>query len=113
VPQPNRPPRKIYHLTPKGREAFLDWVHTPTPYLRYMRVDLLLRLYFFRRLKLPGLDQFLTAQRAACSEQAERFGQLVAETEDDFRRLVLDFRRGQMQAVMQWLDRCRDLPQKE
>jgi PadR family transcriptional regulator, regulatory protein AphA len=109
VPQANRPPRKVYHLTPEGREFFMDWLHQPTPYLRYMRVDLLLRLYFFRRLRLPGLDQLLAAQKAVCREQADRFGRLAAEAEDDFRRLVLEFRRGQMEAVVQWLDRCRDI----
>jgi PadR family transcriptional regulator, regulatory protein AphA len=109
VPQANRPPRKVYHLTPEGREFFMDWLHQPTPYLRTMRVDLLMRLYFFRRLKLPGLDQLLAAQHGVCREQADRFGQLAADAEDDFRRLVLEFRRGQMEAVIPWLDRCRGL----
>ncbi len=109
APQANRPPRRVYHLTPEGREFFMDWLHQPTPYLRYIRVDLLLRLYFFRRLKLPGLDQLLAAQKAVCCEQADRFGRLAAEAEDDFRLLVLEFRRGQMEAVIKWLDRCRDL----
>ena len=55
-PQPNRPPRKVYHITPAGRE------HSPA--------------------------------RAA------------AQTDDDFARLVLEFRQGQLKAAIRWLDRC-------
>jgi PadR family transcriptional regulator AphA len=111
-PQANRPPRKVYHLTGEGSEFFMDWLHQPTPYLRYMRVDLLVRLYFFHRLQLPGLDQFLAAQETVCREQADRLGHLAATAEDDFRRLVLEFRRGQLEAVIRWLDRCREMMQK-
>jgi PadR family transcriptional regulator, regulatory protein AphA len=108
VPQPNRPPRKVYHLTPEGHASFMDWLHQPTPYLRFMRVDLLARIYFFRRLKLSDQDQLLEAQKTVCREQADRFGRLAAGAEDDFRRLVLEFRRGQLEAVILWLDRCRE-----
>jgi DNA-binding PadR family transcriptional regulator len=108
-PQPNRPARKVYHLTAEGREVFLDWVHQPTPHLRQMRVDFMARLYFFRQLSLPGLAQLVTQQKAICQAQIERFGQIASETDDDFRRLVLEFRRGQLEAAKQWLDRCLEI----
>lgn len=106
TPQPNRPPRKVYHLTPEGQEVFLHWVHQPTSYLRHIRVEFMARLYFFRRLSLPGLDQLVTQQKAVCRIQMERFDQLAAESADPFRRLVLEFRHGQLEAVLRWLDRC-------
>jgi PadR family transcriptional regulator AphA len=105
-PQPNRPARKVYHLTAEGRAVFGDWLQQPTPYLRHLRVELLARLYFFRRLSLPGLEQLVTAQKGVCQAQIERFERLMADTDDPFRRCVLDFRRGQMEAVIRWLDRC-------
>jgi DNA-binding PadR family transcriptional regulator len=105
-PQPNRPPRKVYCLTPEGREVFLDWVHQPTPYLRHIRVEFLARLYFFQQLSLPDLDRLVADQKAVCQAQVERFEHLAGETDDAFRQLVLEFRRGQLQAVIQWLDRC-------
>jgi DNA-binding PadR family transcriptional regulator len=109
-PQPNRPPRKVYHLTAQGRELFLDWVQQPTPYLRHMRVEFLARLYFFRRLSLPGLEEVVAGQKAVCRAQVERFDRLAAETDDDYRRLVLEFRRGQLEAAIRWLDRCLEVP---
>ena len=108
-PQPNRPLRKVYHLTEEGREVFLDWLQQPTPYLRQMRVDLMARLYFFRELDLPGLSDLIARQKAVCQAQVERFERLAAEADDDFRRLVLEFRRGQVEAALRWLDRCREM----
>jgi PadR family transcriptional regulator AphA len=120
-PQPNRPPRQVYRLTSEGRAAFLDWVHQPTPYLRHIRVEFLARLYFYRLLPLPGLEQLVAKQKAVCQAQIERFGRMAGEAEDDarrrqsfrtrqsFRRLVLEFRQGQLEAVVRWLDRCVEI----
>jgi DNA-binding PadR family transcriptional regulator len=104
--QANRPARKVYHLTDQGRDLFLEWVRQPTPYLRHIRVEFLARLYFFRRLALEGLDELVRQQKAVCQAQVERFERLAAETGDEFRRCVLEFRRGQLEAVAGWLDHC-------
>jgi PadR family transcriptional regulator AphA len=108
-PQPNRPPRKVYHVTDEGQEVFLHWLRQPTPYLRLIRVELLLRLHLFERLSLPGVEQLVAAQRMACREQADRFGQAAAEASGGFLRLVHEFRQGQMEAVIRWLDRCLEV----
>jgi PadR family transcriptional regulator AphA len=108
-PQPSRPPRKVYQPTPQGRAAFEGWVHEPTPYLRHLRVEFLARLYFFQRLSLDGFDRLVAQQKTVCRTQVERFDRLATETADPFRRLVLDFRRGQLEAVIRWLDRCLEI----
>jgi len=108
-PQSGRPARKVYRLTPEGRAVFLEWVRQPTPYLRHIRVEFLARLYFFRRLELDGLDEVVARQQAVCRDQIERFEQLAVETDDAFRRCVLEFRRGQLEAVVHWLDRCLEI----
>jgi len=108
-PQTSRPARKIYSLTPQGRQVFARWVHQPTPYLRHIRVEFLARLYFFQRLSLPGLGDFVALQKSVCQEQVARFGQLAAQEEDSYRRLVLEFRQGQLRAVDRWLDRCLEV----
>ena len=108
-PQPSRPPRKVYELTAEGREVFVDWVHKPTPYLRHIRIEFLTRLFFYRRLSLPGFEQLVAEQKAVCRAQIERFDQMMARSEDTFRRCVLEFRRGQLEAVIRWLDRCLEI----
>jgi PadR family transcriptional regulator AphA len=105
-PQEGRPARKVYHLTPEGHDLFLEWVCRPVPYLRNIRVEFLARLYFYRRLRLHGLDELVERQKAVCRAQIERFAQMTSDTQDDFRQLVLEFRIGQLEAVVEWLDRC-------
>jgi DNA-binding PadR family transcriptional regulator len=105
-PQANRPDRKVYNLTDRGRQVFLDWVQSPTPYLRYLRVEFLARLYFFQKLSLPGFHRLVDEQQAVCREQAARFEELAARAEDDYERLVFEFRSGQLEAVVVWLERC-------
>jgi DNA-binding PadR family transcriptional regulator len=108
-PQASRPARKVFHLTPGGRQAFLEWMHQPTPYLRHIRIEVLARLYFFRKLSIDGLESFLERQREVCDVQVARFARLMDSSEDEYARLVLDFRRGQLEAVAHWLDRCTSL----
>jgi DNA-binding PadR family transcriptional regulator len=105
-PQPSRPPRKVYSLTPSGEAAFDRWLHQPTPYLRQIRVEFLARLFFFHHLSLAGLDRLVAEQKSVCRAQIERFGRAAAETDDPFRRLVLEFRSSQLESVLSWLDRC-------
>ena len=108
-PQPSRPPRKVYHLTAEGRAAFLDWVGQPTPYLRHIRLEFLTRLYFYQALALPGLAGLVAEQTAVCEAQVARFARMAEEAGDPFRRCVLEFRRGQLEAVVRWLGRCLEI----
>ncbi len=105
-PQSNRPARKVYHLTAPGRTAFLEWLHQPTPYLSHIRFEFLARVYYFRLLELPGLEEFVANQKTICRERVEGLARAASETDDDFARLVLDFRQRQLEASIQWLDRC-------
>ena len=58
---------------------------------------------------LDGLDGLVARQQAVCQAQIERFDRLAAETDDEFRCCVLEFRRGQLGAVVRWLDRCLEI----
>ena len=108
--QAARPSRKIYQITPAGQEAFLDWVHQPSRHIRDIRLEFLARLYFFRRLALPGLEQLVAAQKAVCQAQVEALAGSAVETDDAFASLVIEFRQGQLRAIIGWLDRCLETP---
>jgi DNA-binding PadR family transcriptional regulator len=105
-PQPNRPPRHMYRITEDGREIFLNWLHQPTMHVRHIRLEFLARLCFFRSLALPGLEQLVTKQKEILQPRIESLSRTVAETDDDFWKLVLEFRLSQMEAIVCWLDRC-------
>ena len=63
------PPRRVLSITRPGRERFADWVRRPVRSIRALRVEFVLKLYFFEKLKLDGLDGSLKAQAAALEER--------------------------------------------
>ncbi len=107
-PQESRPPRKVYRITPTGRKSFLDWVRRPVSSIRDMRVEFPAKLYFFRALDLEDAEELITTQEAVCRGRVERLEQSAAQCgPNDFDRLVFDFRRRQVEAILEWLRSCR------
>jgi len=105
--QTSRPARKIYSLTPAGRQAFRHWVRQPVASTRDIRVLFLAKLYFLRQLGLDGLGELIEAQQAICRERADGIARRAAELgPDDFENLVLGFRHHQLEAIIEWLDGC-------
>ena len=104
--QPNRPPRKVYHLTAAGQAAFLDWVQQPTSQIRSLRIELLARVFFYDRLQLAGWDEFVARQREVLMTRVRSLTARVSGTESSFGQSVLRFRCGQLEAVINWLDCC-------
>ena len=105
--QESRPARKIYSLTPAGRQAFKHWVRQPVANTRDIRVLFLAKLYFLRRLGLDGLDELIEAQKVICRERADGITRRAAElSPEDFENLVLGFRHHQLEAIREWLDGC-------
>jgi DNA-binding PadR family transcriptional regulator len=107
-PQNSRPPRKLLHLTPRGRAAFERWLITPVEHGREFRLEFLAKLYFAKQDDPVVVASLLTTQRVACQEwlgdlrtQADRLAD-----ERDYDWLVLQFRIGQLEAILSWLDIC-------
>jgi DNA-binding PadR family transcriptional regulator len=106
--QESRPARKVYHLTATGQQAFLNWVHQPVQDIRDIRVLFLAKLYFLHQLGLAGMDELVEAQKAVCRERMDSLARAAAElSADDFGNLVFEFRRHQLEAILDWLDHCR------
>lgn len=108
-PQENKPPRKLYHLTEEGERAFLSWVRQPVRHGRSLRLEFLVKLYFARMEGEDAAGDLLAAQRRQCRGWLEtEEGIVVEETKRGRRysRLVHQFRCGQIQAMLDWLDSC-------
>jgi DNA-binding PadR family transcriptional regulator len=104
--QVSRPPRKLFQLTADGEAVWGAWVQSAVRHGRYLRLEFLVKLYFARREGVAA--QLLAAQRAQCqlwlhAEQAK-----VDESEGEYGRLVHQFRLGQTQAMLAWLDDCEE-----
>ena len=102
-----RPPRKMYRLTPAGVDAFEQWLTTPVARGRQFRLDLLVKLYFAQKQGGTNVDALLNEQQKACSEWLEESDAAEQLAAQPYRRLVHQYRAGQIRAMLSWIDACR------
>lgn len=100
-PQNGRPARKMLKLTLQGQRAFDAWMNQAAHGLREFRVDFFARLYFARAAGRPVLRAFLAQQLRAT--QDEHNALQSAETSSEFAKVVQNFRRAQLETILQWL----------
>jgi PadR family transcriptional regulator AphA len=107
-PQGSRPPRKILQLTPDGQTAFAQWLATPVAHGRDFRLEFLAKLYFASQDDSTNAVTLIATQQVACRDwlvdlraQADALGDA-----HDYDWLVLQFRTGQLEAILAWLDIC-------
>jgi len=107
-PQATRPTRRVFALTDAGRQALADWAQSPVARGREVRLDFMAKLYCARPFGPAVVAQLIARQRAALAGWlAEVRGQTpaAAPAEALFARLVDDFRAGQIEAMLAWLDK--------
>ncbi|MFN8481693.1 MAG: PadR family transcriptional regulator [Anaerolineae bacterium] len=108
APQTSRPARRLLHLTDAGRAAFDAWVRAPVPHGRDLRLEFLAKLYFARQMGPGVVATLIGGQRTLLAGSRD---DLAAEAEEirsarPFDWLVLEFRLGQIRAMLDWLDVC-------
>lgn len=107
-PQGNRPPRKVLELSPSGRAAFERWLRSPVEHARDFRLEFLARLYFAREEGHATATELVERQRGACRswlvDLRSQAGDVRADRPYDL--LVFEFRIGQVEAILAWLDTC-------
>ncbi len=101
--EPARPPRKIFQLTTMGQAAYEDWLKRPVKAHYLMRQEFMAKIYFARKegQELGGL--LIDAQRAACQKWLESLSSEAVE-QGSFKWLLRQYRIGQIQAEIAWLD---------
>lgn len=113
VTTPDAPPRTEYSLTESGYERLKAWLNdpNPSPSVRRVRVEFLSRLFIARLLNLPTLD-LIRWQKAACHQKR---AELVAQRETaqpGIGFLALDLQIAQLDAILNWIDRCELTPRE-
>lgn len=104
-PQDNYPARKVYHITPAGRAAFWQWMEKPISNPRLIRVEFLAKLFLAQLLRPETIERVIDTQLEACQAQLTRLQERASP--EGFEHLVLRFREGQIQAIIDWLRYCR------
>jgi len=107
-PQGSRPPRKVLHMTAAGRQAFERWLVAPVAHGRDFRLEFLAKLYFAGHDDPSSAATLIAAQQRACQEWLVDLHAQAATLSDarDYDWLVLQFRIGQIEAIVGWLDVC-------
>jgi PadR family transcriptional regulator AphA len=107
-PQGARPPRKLLKLTPDGQRTFDQWLVRPVAHGRDFRLEFLAKLYFASQDGPTSAATLIAAQQAASREWLADL-RARADALSDTRGydwLVLQFRIGQIEAILTWLDTC-------
>jgi DNA-binding PadR family transcriptional regulator len=117
VSQDDRPDRKVYALTERGRKQLQDWIETPTEVNSERRNETFLKLMLARRLR--GMDplQVLRVERRACFARLHELTQARARAKEDGEPLqtilLLDLAVLRLEAFMKWLEGCDQLLREE
>lgn len=99
-----RPPRTVFHLLPEAEALLLQWLEEPVGRLREVRSDLLLKLYFCRRIGAACTARLLDAQIEVCRAYLTRLERLAADSPPgSFERLVWDSKVSAARATVAWL----------
>ena len=112
--QGSRPPRKIFHLTTKGRQAFFRWLKEPVERPREIRILFLIKLYFVQQLIPKEIGSLIDQQIVSCQNflnHLESQHLIPLETSDGafFDHVVLRGRIYQTRSLLDWL---RELQQQ-
>jgi DNA-binding PadR family transcriptional regulator len=109
VTQSNRPTKRVYELTPAGREAVAEWLDAPSEGPR-------LRSEFFSKLALVPLTgaadrmSLINRQRRHCLNLMRGLSEPGHPGQRDNRiaALLVEGARLHVQADLEWLERCQE-----
>ncbi len=109
-PQDARPPRRMLHLTPAGREAFVAWTQTPVAHGRGLRMEFMAKLYSAGLVGPQATATLIARQRDAIREWLAALCAQAAALPGECRyeRLVFRYRIGQLESTLAWLAECEE-----
>jgi len=97
----NRPPRKIFELTPGGQEFIDLWLRRPVTRMREVRAELLLKLFFLEQLDPGARERLLNDQIQACHAYVDQVR--GHEPETSFGKLVARSKLSAAEGTLDWL----------
>jgi PadR family transcriptional regulator, regulatory protein AphA len=105
------PTRTEYALTDIGWQRLNLWLHEPQPSasIRSVRVEFLSRLYVARLLNVPTLPM-IAAQKEVCRQKRATLVEQRECASLGVELLTVEFEMAQLDAVLQWIDRCELSP---
>ncbi len=108
---PDAPTRTEYRLTEAGESRLQAWLNelTPSASINHVRVEFLSRLYVARLLGIPTIP-IVDCQKVSCLAKRDELLNRLHMTEPGIGRLTLELVVAQLDAILQWIDRCEMTP---
>ena len=109
VEQTTRPNKRVYELTPTGREALRAWVEEPSDGPR-VRDEFFIKLILAPMAGLADRMELMNAQRRHYLRIMRNLMELLSETDqaDITARLLIEGAVLHLQADLDWLERCQE-----
>ncbi len=113
VSQTERPDKKVYSVTDRGRGELAEWLTQPSKLELDLRNETYLKIMLARRLE--GFDplETIAIERRACLERMHEVAQARAKTgssaEPFGTRVLLEMALFRLEAFSKWLERCEEL----
>ncbi len=104
------PDRKVYQLTSRGEKALEGWMKSPVMSSRYIRLAFLSKLYFLLREEGEEAAELINQQIKICQGWLQNLQRQHQSLEKDnfINSQVFLFRIGQINAMLEWLENCRE-----
>lgn len=102
ISQTGRPSKKVYRVTNRGRQEFLDWLKRPASTDKVGR-EFLLRLYLAQSLSDEEVRGLLSARRDELERLEQTFRADMGEVTRPQERWVVDYALAMVRAEVEWL----------
>jgi len=113
VEQTNRPDKRLYKITPAGREALQQWLASPDVEPDVFKSPLLLHLFFGHLMPRQTLITQLERRQQKLSAELQSYEKREQEVRNSMQApgaeaslpyflLTLQFQRSMLQAVLKW-----------
>ena len=105
--QNNKPAKKIFFITPTGKEGFLNWVSSPVNHVRNLRIEFMAKLFFVKELKLKRAIDIIDKQVEILHEKLHLLQAPKEKIMDDFQKALHSFKIVQTSSAIEWLKECK------
>ena len=97
------PDRRIFSITNSGRLKLINWVETPVEHGREMRQDFLVKLFICQNFFPEKVVELVQNQKSICLDWLEWQENQLIQEEDQFLKLLTNYRKMQIQSMIEWL----------
>jgi DNA-binding PadR family transcriptional regulator len=105
VTQTSRPDKRVFELTPAGREELAAWVDRPAPAVR-VKEEFFTKVVLAARTGVADPLVLVDRQRRAHLRELRALGALATEARGLAARLAVEGAVLHLQADLKWLERC-------